>query len=101
MLSRRQKNKGFQDVLDHVKSGQKNTEVGTLDITSMLPVNKSYYHYLGSLTTPPLSENVEWYIMKESIEASPEQIKAFQKLYSATNRKVQSLHQRVVLYHQD
>ncbi|MED3468933.1 carbonic anhydrase family protein [Bacillus thuringiensis] len=94
-------NKGFQDVLDHVKAGQKNTEVGILDITSMIPVHKSYYHYLGSLTTPPLSENVEWYVMKEVVEASPEQIKAFQTLYSGTNRKVQPLHQRVVLYHQD
>lgn len=94
-------NKGFQDVLNHVKTGQKNTEVGTLDITSMIPVNKSYYHYLGSLTTPPLSENVEWYVMKDVVEASQEQIKAFQTIYSATNRKVQPLHHRIVLYHQE
>ncbi|MGR5864766.1 carbonic anhydrase [Bacillus cereus] len=80
-------NKGFQDVLNHVKTGKKNTDVGTLDIASMIPTDKSYYHYLGSLTTPPLSENVEWYVMKEIIEISPAQIKEFQKMYSATNRK--------------
>ncbi|MBJ8113989.1 hypothetical protein JDS99_31670 [Bacillus cereus group sp. N6] len=39
--------------------------------------------------------------MKEVVEASPEQIKAFQTLYSGINRKVQPLHQRIVLYHQD
>ncbi|PHG57630.1 carbonic anhydrase [Bacillus toyonensis] len=94
-------NKGFQEVLDHVRRGQGNTAVGTLDITTMIPMNKSYYHYLGSLTTPPLSENVEWYVMKELVEVSSEQIKTFQKMYSATNRKIQPLHQRMILYHQD
>lgn len=96
-----QENQGFQDVLDHVKKGQKNLEVGTIRMSSMMPTPKSYYHYLGSLTTPPLSENVEWYVMKEVVEASPNQIKAFQDMYAANNRKVQPLHQRAILYHQD
>ena len=37
-------NKGFQEVLEDV-SDSKNTEI--LDIQSMFPENKSYYHYLG------------------------------------------------------
>ncbi|GAB6524561.1 carbonic anhydrase [Bacillus cereus] len=94
-------NLGLQNVLDHVKKGEKNQDVGTIHMKSMMPSNKSYYHYLGSLTTPPLSENVEWYVMKNAVEASPDQIKAFQKLYSANNRKVQPLNQRSVLSHQE
>lgn len=94
-------NPGFQDVLDYVKKGEKNLEVGRIRMPTMMPTNKSYYHYLGSLTTPPLSENVEWYVMKNMVEASPDQIKAFQSLYSANNRKVQPLNQRSVLSHQE
>ncbi|MGR6001850.1 carbonic anhydrase [Bacillus cereus] len=93
-------NPGFQDVLNHVKKGEKNLEVGTIRIPSMMPTHTSYYHYLGSLTTPPLSENVEWYVMQETVEVSMNQIKAFQSMYAANNRKVQPLHQRTVLYHQ-
>lgn len=44
-------NKGFQEVLDDVHN-EKDDPITDLD--DMLPSNKSYYHYLGSLTTPPL-----------------------------------------------
>lgn len=91
-------NKGFQEVLDDVTDNQK-TEI--TDIESMFPENKSYYHYLGSLTTPPLTENVEWYIMKNPVEVSKEQIKKFQEYYAHNNRNIQSLNNRVILEHNE
>ncbi|MGC6770239.1 carbonic anhydrase [Enterococcus sp. LJL128] len=87
-------NKGFQEVLDNVNNGK--TEPIT-DLNEMLPENKSYYHYLGSLTTPPLSENVEWYVMKNSVEVSKEQIKSFKKLYAHNNREIQPLNDRAII----
>lgn len=65
----------------------------------MIPTNKTYYHYIGSLTTPPLSENVEWYVMKNPVEVSKAQIETFNKYYDSNNRKVQKLNGRSVLEH--
>lgn len=89
-------NKGFQEVLDDVTE-EKNDPITDLD--QMIPTNKSYYHYLGSLTTPPLIENVEWYVMKNPVEVSKEQIESFKKLYAHNNRKIQPLNDRVILEH--
>lgn len=91
-------NKGFQEVLNNVDNDK--TDPIT-DLNGMIPTNKSYYHYLGSLTTPPLNENVEWYVMKEPVEVSTAQINAFKKLYSHNNRKVQPLNKRVILEHDE
>ncbi|OJG98145.1 hypothetical protein RV18_GL003462 [Enterococcus termitis] len=93
-----QENKGFQEVLDDVKK-QADDEI--TDIQTMFPENKSYYHYLGSLTTPPLSENVEWYVMKNPVEVSAEQIKEFQEFYDHNNREIQPLNDRAVLEHDE
>lgn len=91
-------NKGFQQVLDSLADHS----IEPMDhLEEMIPKNYSYYHYLGSLTTPPLTENVEWYVMKEPVEVSSTQIEEFKKLYSQNNRKVQPLQDRVVLAYEE
>lgn len=91
-------NKGFQEVLDDVN---KEKPEPIKNLNDMIPTNKSYYHYLGSLTTPPLTENVEWYVMKNNIEVSPEQIESFKKLYSHNNRDIQPLNGRAIIEHNE
>lgn len=87
-------NPGFKEVLDDVNNNKSDP---INNIQTMFPENKSYYHYLGSLTTPPLIENVEWYILKNPVEVSVKQIEEFKTLYSHNNRKIQKLNDRVVL----
>jgi len=41
-----------------------------LTAEDFLPVSKAYYHYSGSLTTPPCTENVTWLVLQEPIELS-------------------------------
>lgn len=91
-------NIGFQEVLDDVTDKK---DAPITDIGEMLPTNTSYYHYLGSLTTPPLSENVEWYVMKEPVEVSATQIESFKKLYDHNNREIQELNGRKIIEHND
>ena len=50
---------------------------------NMLPDNTDdYFTYPGSLTTPPLTENVIWTLFKEPIKISKRQQKEFTKLYA-------------------
>jgi len=68
-----------------------------IDPQDLLPVkDASYYHYIGSLTTPPCSENVQWYLLKTPKTASAAQIAHFRKFYVDNERPVQELHDRVV-----
>lgn len=56
------------------------TLTGSVDPEKLLPKNKSYWTYLGSLTTPPCTESVTWIVFKEPIEVSPEQLDKFRGL---------------------
>ena len=61
------------------KKGEYKTDE-TIDLLSLFPKNKSYYHYNGSLTTPPCSEIVSWYVFNNPVEASKKQIAKFSKI---------------------
>lgn len=91
-------NPGFKEVLADVAS--KKIDAIT-DIDKLIPANKSFYHYLGSLTTPPLTENVEWYIMKDPMTVSQAQLNDFKKRYSHNNRQIQPLNDRKILAHDE
>jgi carbonic anhydrase len=68
-----------------------------IDPQDILPDDTAhYYHYVGSLTTPPCSENVQWYLLKTPSTASKDQIEAFRKYYVDNERPVQELHDRHV-----
>ncbi|CAB1084805.1 Carbonic anhydrase, alpha class (EC [Olavius algarvensis Delta 1 endosymbiont] len=69
-----------------------------VDIDHILPENKSTYRYRGSLTTPPCSEGVGWFVYVEPIELSREQIEAFQKIFHGNNRPIQPLNDRTLWY---
>jgi carbonic anhydrase len=81
--------------LDNVLSGL-DKEI-RIDPADLLPADTShYFHYVGSLTTPPCSENVQWYLLKQPAQASKEQIEAFRKFYVDNERPVQELHDRKI-----
>lgn len=67
-----------------------------LDIALSLPKNNAAYTYMGSFTTPPCTENVEWLIFREPILASREQLKAFVARLSPNNRPIQPLNGRAL-----
>jgi carbonic anhydrase len=53
-----------------------------------------FYHYVGSLTTPPCSEGVQWYVRIRPTPLSREQIAAFKAHYDHNKRPVQVLNER-------
>jgi carbonic anhydrase len=64
----------------------------------ILPRNRDYYRYNGSLTTPPCSEGVRWLVMKHPISASKKQIEEFAHvMHHPNNRPLQAVNARPVL----
>ena len=66
----------------------------SVNAKDLLPPDHAYYTFAGSLTTPPCSEGVTWFVMKEQLSLSPEQIAAFAKIYPLNARPIQPLNGR-------
>jgi carbonic anhydrase len=67
-----------------------------INIEEILPKGHKYFTFAGSLTTPPCSENVTWYVLTTPVEISAAQSEKFAKLYPADNRPVQPVNGRSV-----
>ena len=68
------------------------------DINNILPSNRDYYKFMGSLTTPPCSEDVKWFVIKSPKSVSKEQIEAMQKeIGKKNNRPIQPSNAREIL----
>jgi carbonic anhydrase len=57
---------------------------------------RSFYHYKGSLTTPPYTESVDWYVLSNIYEASPEQIQRINELEGDNARHIQAVYGREI-----
>ncbi len=67
------------------------------DPADLLPRDThGYYAYSGSLTAPPCTEGVRWFVLKRPIELTAAQIDAFARLYPNDARPVQPLNGRIV-----
>ena len=92
LLERGDENPFIQTVWNNLPL-EKNMEVAppslTLDPLQLLPENRNYYTYMGSLTTPPCSEDVLWLVLKQPQQISPEQQAIFARLYRNNARPVQ------------
>jgi ATP-dependent helicase/nuclease subunit B len=71
----------------------------TFAATDLMPANKSYFTYSGSLTTPPCSEIVTWIVMENHIQASAAQIHDFEALEHENARPVQAIEGRTIKYY--
>ena len=67
-----------------------------LDLNLHVPKEDHAYHYVGSLTTPPCTENVQWIVLREIFSATADQIKALSDRISPNNRPTQPLNDRLV-----
>ncbi len=68
----------------------------TIPLAALIPQNLAYYHYDGSLTTPPCAEVVDWYVLQQPITASKEQLTKMAVILSSNYRPVQPLNGREV-----
>jgi len=66
----------------------------TFNPASMLPKDMGFYNYEGSLTTPPCTEGVQFYILKAPVDISKQQLAKFP--FKLNARPVQALNGRKI-----
>jgi len=67
-----------------------------IDASHLLPSNRSYYTFPGSLTTPPCTEDVKWFVLKNPMTVSAGEIERFSQLYPHNARPAQPMYDRTV-----
>lgn len=88
----------LKQILKNIKETKKNQK---LDLKTLLPKNKSYFNFEGSLTTKPYTEGVEWIVMEHPLELSKAQVLEFQKLLKNNARALQTLNNRIIKYYKE
>jgi carbonic anhydrase len=79
-----------------LEKGEELAARAPLDLNALLPVERRYATYMGSLTTPPCSEGVLWLVMKQPVPVSAEQIAVFARLYPMNARPIQAASGRLI-----
>ncbi|MFT3817291.1 MAG: carbonic anhydrase family protein [Rubrivivax sp.] len=79
-----------------LEKGMEQMASASLDLNGLLPADRGYYTYMGSLTTPPCSEGVLWMVMRQPVPVSQAQIDIFARLYPMNARPVQQASGRLI-----
>ena len=99
LLETGQENPVIQSVLNHLpleRGGEVSPPALLMDLNRLLPVNRGYFTFMGSLTAPPCSEDVLWMVFKQPQAISPEQLSIFQRIYPPNARPVQARAGRII-----
>ena len=93
------RNEAYAAVFDYMpaEAGEPQPMDTSLSLASLLPDERGFYTYQGSLTTPPCSEVVRWLLLDTPVHLSGEQIDAFAEMYAYNARPVQPLGKRDLL----
>jgi carbonic anhydrase len=97
----------IDDILLNAPTDEGEIELhGSVNARDVLPQSKKYYHYSGSLTTPPCSEGVRWFVLQEPVFVSQAAIDRLHQIISLfphydgfpdNNRPVRPINGRVIL----
>ena len=89
----------FQVLLNHVPL-VKNQVASPRDVTinplQLLPADRTYFTYMGSLTEPPCAEGVTWIVMKTPVLVSAQQAHSFGQIYNNNVRPLQIKGDRII-----
>jgi carbonic anhydrase len=77
-------------------AGAKEQVTDMVNPRGFLPADRGYWTYMGSLSTPPCTEGVRWFVFENEIAVSLEQIRAFTYLFRLNSRPLQDTHGRKI-----
>lgn len=99
LMQKGQANAILKTLWEHLPKEEGKEEVAAdvkINPAELLPAQRGYYTYTGSLTTPPCTEGVMWLVLRTPVEISDVQIDRFAHFYKHNARPVQPLDGRVV-----
>jgi carbonic anhydrase len=98
LLDKGRANPTIDTIWKHLpKEKERETTVdATVDAATLLPRDRGYYTFEGSLTTPPCSEDVRWFVLKTPTRMAASEIAAFGKLYPMNARPTQPRNGRAI-----
>ena len=89
----------FQTLLNNVPL-VKNQVASPRDVAinpqQLLPEDRTYFTYMGSLTEPPCTEGVTWIVMKTPVLVSTQQVHSFGQIYNNNVRPLQIKGDRII-----
>lgn len=102
-------NPAFDAILNNApeEEGEREVEGESVNARSLLPRGTGYYRYAGSLTTPPCSEGVRWFVLSRPVRVSEGAVERMRELvsrfpthngYAENSRPVRPLNDRPVLH---
>ncbi len=100
LFERGKENPALRKLLDNVSTNINEVKLAqgvTINAIELLPDDRRVFHYYGSLTTPPCSENVNWFVMTTPMKVSDTQVKQFENLIGENARPLQPMHWRSML----
>ncbi len=84
-----------EDILPHIQvAAQSPTKIGSFNPRKLVPNNVQHFRYQGSLTNPPCTEGVSWFVFTNAIEMSAEQVVAFRAAHGQSSRPLQPIGSR-------
>ena len=79
-----------------LEKGMEMVAATEMDVNQLLPADRRYFTYMGSLTTPPCSEGVLWLVMRQPQPISVDQVGVFSRLYPMNARPIQQASGRLI-----
>jgi carbonic anhydrase len=61
-----------------------------------VPADPGYWTYMGSLTAPPCTEGVRWFVFEQPLSISRDQLRRFAALYKVNSRPMQEIGKRKI-----
>jgi carbonic anhydrase len=91
----------FLNLIPKEEHRSKEIETGIVKLRDLFGENpreewSSFYSYKGSLTTPPYTESVRWFVVKKIFHASPDQIKKINRVEGDNARHIQGEYNRTI-----
>ena len=99
LFDKGQANAVMQQVWNNLplEKNEENQAAGAMELAELLPKDRRYFTYMGSLTTPPCCEGVKWIVMRQPVSRTKDQIDIFARMYPMNARPIQSASGRRIM----
>ncbi|MGB8260533.1 MAG: carbonic anhydrase family protein [Terracidiphilus sp.] len=75
-------------------AGARDKATEMVNPAGLLPADRGYWTYMGSLTTPPCTEGVRWFVLEDELSIDRDQLRTFAALFRINSRELQDAHGR-------